>query len=104
MSERKAITLSLVGWQKRMIQDHMTGMRISVPIEEISKVTIPIIDRRQWIKYMLPTRGEALKGAWNLYLTDAQINKVASALGGDVRITALRISPDMVKSGAVVFG
>jgi hypothetical protein len=101
MSEGKAITLSLVEWQKRMIRDYMKS---AASIEEIGKVTISVIDKRQWVMYRQPVPADAVKGAWNLYLTDAQINKVAAMLGADIKISALRISPEMVKSGAIVFG
>jgi hypothetical protein len=104
MIERKAITLTLVGWQKRMVKDHMRGVKIAVPIEEVRKVTIPVIDKRHWVTYRVPMPDDVLKGAWNLYLTDAQISRVATALGAGVQISALRVSPEMVKSGAIVFG
>ena len=100
MPERKAITLSLAGWQKRMIMDYMKS---ALPIEKIGKVTIPVIDKRQWVMYRQPIRADVIKGAWNLYLTDAQIKQVTAMLGADIRISALRISPEMVKSGAIVF-
>jgi hypothetical protein len=100
MLEEKAITLSLVGWQKRMIRDYL---KATVSIEKISKVRIKVIDKKQWVMYRQPEPAALAKGAWNLYLTDPQVNKVAAALGAEMRISALRISPEMVKSGAIVF-
>ncbi len=98
MPEPRPITLTLVDWQKRMLQDYMKR----IPLE-VSKIQISVIDRRQWVMYRQPSPGDIAKGAWNLYLTEAQINKVAAALGGEVKISALRISPEMVKSGAIAF-
>jgi hypothetical protein len=100
MSEGKAITLSLASWQQRMIRDYMKS---ALSIEEIGKVTIKVIDKRQWVMYRQPISADVVKGAWNLYLTDAQITKVSAILGADIKISALRISPEMVKSGAIVF-
>ncbi len=99
MAERKAvITLSLAAWQKRTIQDHIKGVNAL----EISKLKISVIDQRQWVMYRQPTAGDLAKGAWNLYLTDAQIKAVGAKLGAGVNISALKLSADMVKSGAVV--
>lgn len=100
MSEGKAITLSLASWQQRMIRDYMKS---ALSIEEIGKVTIRVIDKKQWVMYRQPEPAAIAKGAWNLYLTDQQVTKVAAALGAEMRISALRISPEMVKSGAIVF-
>ncbi len=98
MPVAKAVKLTLAPWQQRMVADHL-----KLPVEEVTKVTIPIIDKRQWVMYRQPVRADLLKGAWNLYLTDTQIKKVAAALGADVKISALRISREMVRSGGIRF-
>lgn len=99
MAEKKpVITLSLAPWQKRTIQDHLKG----VSALEISKLKISVIDKRQWVMYRQPTAGDLAKGAWNLYLTDAQIKSIGAKLGAGINISALKLSADMVKSGAVV--
>ena len=96
MAAANGITLTLTEWQKRMIADHVR--RTAVP----GKIVVSLIDRRQWVMYRQPSPVAAAKGAWNLYLSDAQINKVSAALGG-ARISALTISPASLKSGAVAF-
>jgi hypothetical protein len=93
------ITLSLVTWQKQMIKDHMRRLAPA----KVSVVQIPKIDKKQWVMYRQPEPAALAKGSWNLYLTDSQINKVGVRLGAGVKISALRISPEMVKSGAIVF-
>lgn len=97
---RPAITLSLVSWQKRMLQDYLKGQRA---LTAVSKIKIAVLDRRQWVMYRQPTTADLAKGAFNLYLTDAQITKVGAALGAGINISAVRLSPDMVKSGAIAF-
>ena len=97
MSEVQAISLALTEWQIRMIKDYV---KIRTPF---SKVFISVIDKRQWVMYRQPIRADLNKGVWNLYLTDAQIKRVASRLGANVQISALKISPEMVKSGVVAF-
>lgn len=100
MLERKAMTLYLAGWQKRMIMDYM---KLDVPFERLTKVTIKELDKRHLVTYRVPVFEDVKLGAWNLYLTDEQINKLTAVLGIKTKITALNVSPEMVKSGSVVF-
>jgi hypothetical protein len=94
---RGTVTLYLAEWQKRMIRD---CIRVS---SKVSKVKVAIIDRRQWVMYRQPV--EAIKvGAWNLYLTDEQIKIVMEKAGLRAQVAALNVSPEMLKSGAIVFG
>ncbi len=98
------VTLYLTSWQKRMIQDFMPlkTMRIS-SIDKLTKVKVSIIDRKQWVMYRQPI--DAIKaGQWNLYLTDEQINMVTQMTGMRAKFSALNVSPEMVASGALVFG
>jgi hypothetical protein len=83
-----------------MLKDSLKGQRA---LTAVSKVKIAVLDRRQWVMYRQPTTAELSRGAFNLYLTDAQITKVGRALGAGIDISAVRISPDMVKSGAIAF-
>jgi hypothetical protein len=99
MPERK-ITLVLTGWQKRMLKDFMKKPLLPA---EVSKISLSVIDRRQWVMYRVVDPIGFKNGAWNLYLTDAQIKKMGPLLGENVNISALRISPEMVKSGAIMF-
>lgn len=100
MLERKTITLYLAGWQKRMIMDYM---KLDVPIEKLTRVTVKVLDKRHLVTYRVPIFEDVKLGAWNLYLTDEQINKLTTVLGLKTKITALNVTPEMVKSEAVVF-
>ncbi len=100
MPDMKPITLTLQPWQVRMIGDHL---RKPFELTMVRRVKISFIDKKQWVMYRQPVRADLLRGAWNLYLTDAQIKRVARAMGTEMQISALRISPSMVKSGAIVF-
>jgi hypothetical protein len=101
--ENLKVTLYLAGWQKRMIKDFIGVSEIKVRnIEKLTKIIISIIDKKQWVMYRQPI--EAIKAReWNLYLTDEQINIVAANTGLRTKISALNVSPEMVKSGAIVF-
>lgn len=100
MPDIKPITLKLTEWQKRMIRDHVVSLRRK---PELDKITISVIDKKQWVMYRQPNPLAVSAGAWNLYLTDAQIKVVARATGADLRISALTLSPEMLSSKAVVF-
>lgn len=97
MSERKVITLRLAGWQKRMVKDYVKSNVL------MSKVTISVIDKIHWVTYRVPEWEGVRKGAWNLYLTDAQIKEVKAVLDIKLNISALNVSPEMMNSGAVKF-
>jgi hypothetical protein len=99
MSDSKPITLVLTEWQKRMISDHLPTLR-TTPLRQI---TLSAFDRLKFVTYRIPDPASLKTGAWNLYLTDAQIKKVSAALGVDVKIAALTIAPAHVKSGAIAF-
>lgn len=101
MVEQKPITLTLTSWQQRMIKDHIQSTR-RAPV--LSKVKINFMDKKQWVMYRQPPVDALRAGAFNLYLTDTQIAKVSKALGVDAKVSALTISPDMIKSGALAFG
>jgi hypothetical protein len=97
---KETITLYLAGWQKRMIKDFISFKANS--IARATKIKIAIIDRKQWVMYRQPI--DAIKtGEWNLYLTDEQINIVMEKTRLDVKLSALNVSPAMLKSGAIVF-
>ena len=101
-SNEKSVTLYLTSWQIRMIRDFMPAMKVSA-IDRMTKMKISIIDKKQWVMYRQPV--EAFKaGQWNLYLTDEQINMVTHMTGMRVKFAALNVSPEMVESGAIVFG
>ena len=91
----KSIILTLTDWQKRMVADFARKA-------DVNKIKISIIDRRQWVMYRVPVLSTQTK-AWNLYLTAAQIKKVSAAFGGEVKPSALSISADKVKAGAIEF-
>ena len=99
MIEDKTITLYLTGWQKRMIKDHMSAADLKIP--SARKLILSKIPKQEFVMYRVPIFEQAKAGHWNLYLTDEQISHVAEALGVDAKITALSISPEMVKSGAI---
>jgi hypothetical protein len=98
MNEKKAITLTLTEWQQRMLADYMKKPVL------VKKVTIPFIDSLHWRTYRMPEPIEVAKGAWNLYLTKAQIARVAKLMGAEIPISAVLISPEMEKEGKIVFG
>ncbi len=100
MPERKTITLYLAGWQKRMAKDYLKKL---MPLRDISKVKISVIDKRQLVMYRQPILDGVNRAAWNLYLTDEQINHVVEMTGLKTRISALNISPEMIKSKAIIF-
>jgi hypothetical protein len=97
---KKTITLYLAGWQKRMIKDCMDLSDFKIEsINKLTKLKISILDRKQWVMYKQPP--EYMKtGEWNLYLTDEQIHHVTEVFGLKANISALNVSPEMVKSGA----
>lgn len=95
MLPTKPVTLSLTEWQKRMLRDHLEIKA------KPSKLTIGIIDKREWVRYRQPTNAALQNGAFNFYLTDAQIKTVATKLGVDMKISALTLSPEMIESGVV---
>ena len=97
MIEKKAITLRLAGWQKRMVMDYLKSDA------HMRTVTINVIDRIHWRTYRVPEWEGVRKGEWNLYLTDAQIKEVKAVLGITLNISALNVSPEMVKSEEIVF-
>jgi hypothetical protein len=98
MSEEKAVTLYLAGWQKRMVMDHVKDIPQNITKIRISKLPPGII-----VLYMVLTPEKAGKGAWNLYLTDEQINQVAEVMGGKPKISALNITPEMLESKTIIF-
>ena len=101
MSEKKMIALYLAGWQKRMIRDHLKIAQIP---ERLSRIMIsPRIPKKEWVMYRQPIFEQMRAGAWDLYLTDEQIDFVADEFGVEAKISALHISPEMLESGAVAF-
>lgn len=100
MSDPKPITLVLTTWQQRMVCDHLPTLR-TTPLRQM---TLSAADRLKFVTYRMPNPASQQSGAWNLYLTDAQIKKVSAALGIDMKIAALTIAPAHVKSGAIAFG
>ena len=101
-TNEKSVTLYLTSWQIRMIRDFMPAMKVSA-LDRMTKVKVSIIDKKQWVMYRQPF--DAFKaGQWNLYLTDEQINMVTQMTGMRVKFSALNVSPEMVESGALVFG
>lgn len=99
MSDGKPITLVLTTWQQRMVCDHVPTLRTAPP----RQLTLSAVDRLKFVTYRMPPFASLKTGAWNLYLTDAQIKKVSAALGVDVKIAALTIAPAHVTSGAIAF-
>jgi hypothetical protein len=72
-------------------------------IERISKLTVTFKPGDCWASYKIPDLGFR-RDDWALYLTDAQIVQVRSALGLRTPISSLSITADAIKSRAVVFG
>jgi hypothetical protein len=101
MTEPKTITLYLTGWQKRMIKDHMSAPDLK--ITSANKLIVSNIPKKEWVMYRVAISEHAKVGQWNLYLTDEQISHVVEIMGVDAKISALTISPEMVKSGAITF-
>lgn len=99
MPEIKPITLTLAPWQQRMCKDHMRTLRKV----EFTKLIISNIPRKEWVMYRVPTPFAQKAGAFNLYLDDKQIDRVKAALGADVELSALNVTPALVKSGAITF-
>lgn len=101
--DKQTVTLYLAGWQKRMIKDFMSVSALRVKaISRLTRVKVSILDKKQWVMYRQPV--DAIKvGEWSLYLTDEQINMVTDVAGIRANFSALNISPEMVKSGAIVF-
>lgn len=96
------VTLYLAGWQKRMLKDFMVPSVFKVKnIDKLTKITVPVIDKRQWVMYRQPI--DNIKVGFSLYLTDEQIAIVGDKAGVR-KLSALNISPDTVASGAVAFG
>lgn len=101
MSEEKTVTLYLAGWQKRMIKDHVPS---TMSIEKINKIKIAgRIPKKEWRMYIPVDPASAQKGAWHLYLTDEQINRVKEEMNIKTSISALNISPEMLKAGTIAF-
>jgi hypothetical protein len=100
---KETITLYLAGWQKRMIKDFISVSSFKAnSVARATKIKIAVIDRKQWVMYRQPI--DAIKaGEWNLYLTDEQINIVMEKTGLGVKLSALNVSPEMLKSGAIAF-
>jgi hypothetical protein len=63
----------------------------------------PKIPKKEWVMYRQPVLEAIKQGAWNLYLTDEQILHVSEALGVDVKLSALRITPESVETGLIAF-
>jgi hypothetical protein len=103
MQDKKSVTLFLAGWQKRMLKDYLSVSAFKArAVDKLTKVKISIIDRKQWVMYRQPI--EAIKaGEWNLYLTDEQINIITAKTGLRAKISALNVSPEMLKAGAIAF-
>jgi hypothetical protein len=95
---KKTITLYLAGWQKRMIKDYMGGHKI-----EVNKVRVINIPTKEWVMYRVVTFEHAQAGTWNLHLTDEQITHVMETMNLKAPISALNVSPAMLKSGAIAF-
>ncbi|MCK5131405.1 MAG: hypothetical protein KAR40_04560 [Candidatus Sabulitectum sp.] len=99
MLKENAVTLYLTGWQKRMVMDCVK----SATRTPFNKITIGKIPKKEWVMYRQPVLEAVRKGAWNLYLTDEQINQVVEVMGIKANITALNISPDMLESKVIIF-
>jgi hypothetical protein len=104
MSEKKAVTLYLAEWQKRMVMDYMKDVRQNITKIQISEIS----DGEIIVAYMVPDPPDppvaiAKTGAWNLYLTDEHISQVAEVMGIKTKISALNITPEMLKSGVIAF-
>lgn len=95
MPDDKPITISLTEWQKRMLRDHLEIR--TVP----TKLTISRIPKSDFVKYRVVDPTAFQEGSFNFYLTDPQIKTVTKSLGVDAKVSALTISPQMVKSGAI---
>lgn len=101
MPETKSITLYLAGWQKRMIMDHV---KLERGIEKVSKIKIlGKLSKKEWVMYRQPAFEHINQTAWNLYLTDEQINHASEALGIKTKISALNMSKEVLESGAITF-
>jgi hypothetical protein len=98
MPEEKKVVLYLAGWQKRMLRDYVKGAARMTRVE-----FNPKIPKKEWVMYRQPVLDAVKKGAWNLYLTDEQILHVTEALGLDVKISALSVTPEAIESGAIAF-
>jgi hypothetical protein len=83
-----------------MVWDHVPALRRNTVLRTL---TISGGSRLRWVTYRLPPFASLKAGAWNLYLTDAQIKRVSAALGTDVKVAALTVAPEHVKSGAIAF-
>jgi hypothetical protein len=100
MSEEKAITLYLAGWQKRMVKDYLKSAE---QIKDHNKIKINKLEGQNVRPYMALDPDSVKNNEWSLYLTDEQINYVTGVLGIKTQISALNISQEMLKSGAIVF-
>ena len=97
-AKKKSVTLYLAGWQKRMIMD-FTGISAK---KRLTRIVVARIPKKEWVMYRQPF--EVMKaGQWNLYLTDEQIRIVRDKLGVRAKVSALNISPKLLKSGEIAF-
>ncbi len=101
--EGKGITLYLAGWQKRMVRDYIPNLR------EVHKIIINVIDKKEILKYRQiivmyrPFIRAINEKAWNLYLTDEQIVHLKELTAGEVKFTAINITPELLESKAIEF-
>ncbi len=101
MLEERPITLYLAPWQKRMVRDYL---KIDAKNGRPNKITFSKIDRLQWVTYRIPDPQAINEGHWNFYLTDEQIAHLAEVLDVKIEVSALNVSPELLKSKAIVFG
>lgn len=95
---KRSVTLYLESWQQRMAKD-FSGLkragRWSSLVIEFGPGGCPS-------SYLVPPDGMR-KGDWLLYLTDAQMAHVKEQFSLRTPISSINITPDAMKSGAVVF-
>ncbi len=101
MPEKKTITLYLAGWQQRMIADHVAADHLK-GLVQISKIKLSTkFDPGSLVMYRVPD--PIIVGHWSLYLTDEQILIAKARLGVKTNLSAINISPEHLKSGAISF-
>lgn len=85
-------------WQQRMAKD-FSGLKRA---GKFNKVIIEFKPGGCPASYEIPPDGMR-RGDWLLYLTDSQMAVVKEKLGLRTAISSINITPDIMKSKAVIF-
>lgn len=96
------VTLYLAPWQMRMLKDFSSKARLGAPLEKITKMILRNPKGTCLASYKLPAKG-MIKDDWLIYLTDEQMVVIKDKLKLRAQISSVNVSPEAVKSSAIVF-